>query len=66
LLVSQQQPYVEMYSRKHATALFQFQDFDSLGDIIQFPDLNFSMSLHHIYDGILFPPTSEEITPSIL
>jgi Uma2 family endonuclease len=55
LLISQQQPYVELYSRKHTTALFQLQEFSSLEDIIHFPDLDFSISLQQIYDGIRFP-----------
>lgn len=59
LLVSQYQPYVELYSRKSATSLFQLQDFSSMEDIIHFPEPEFSISLQQVYDGIQFPPASE-------
>lgn len=61
LLVSQQQPYVELYSRKHATALFQLQEFSSLEDIIHFSELDFSISLQQIYDGIQFTPVDNNL-----
>lgn len=55
LLVSQQQPYIELYSRRTFTSLFQLQDFSKMEEIIYFPDLDFSISLQQVYDGIRFP-----------
>ena len=52
LLVSQTEPLVQVYSRNSSTALFQIQDFNSIDDVIQFPELNFSLSLHQIYQRI--------------
>lgn len=66
LLISQQQPYVEMYSRKHTTSLFQFQDFTSLQDVIQFPELDFSISLQQIHDGIQFPTHENDSNSPLL
>jgi Uma2 family endonuclease len=66
LLVSQQQPYVELYSRKHATALFQLQDFSKLEDIIHFPDLDFSVSLQQMYNGIRFPIAENDTDQPLL
>jgi Uma2 family endonuclease len=54
LLVSQNEPLVQLYSRNASTALFQIQDFSSMDDIIQFPELNFTLSLSQIYYRIKF------------
>lgn len=55
LLVSQQQPYIELFSRKTSTSLFQLQDFSNMEEMIHLPDLDFSISLQQVYDGIHFP-----------
>ncbi len=62
LLVSQQQPYIELFSRKTSTSLFQLQDFSNMDEVIHFPDLDFSISLQQVYDGIRFPePETDQL-----
>lgn len=58
LLVSQTEPLVQVYSRNSSTALFQIQDFNSIDDVILFPELDFSLSLKQIYQRVRFeePP----------
>ena len=64
LLISQQRPYIEVYSRTQTLAIFQYQDYEKWEDVIQFPDLNLSITLRQIYQKIRFPE-SDERTPGI-
>ncbi len=54
LFVSQQKPFVELYSRSTPNALYQYQAFDQPEDIIYFPDLQFPLSLLQVYENIRF------------
>ncbi len=54
LFVSQERPFVEMYSRSQPNALYVYQAFDDMEDVIQFPELDFSLSLQQIYNKIRF------------
>lgn len=59
LLVSQTEPLVQVYSRNASTALFQIQDFNSMDDVILFPELQFTISLHQIYQRVNFEETNK-------
>jgi Uma2 family endonuclease len=52
LLVSQDDYYIEMYARNKGNTFWTLSDFDSLDDIISFPDLEFELPLNVIYEGI--------------
>ena len=52
LLVSQNRYQVEMYSCAQEHALFSYQWFDGIEQVIPFPDLGFEMAMKDVYDGI--------------
>ena len=54
LFVTQERPFVELYSRPNAATLFQYQFFDELQDVVNFPELDFQLRLQDIYEGITF------------
>lgn len=54
LLVSQSKASVECFARTSNIAIWTFQEFDDLSDIIQFPAFDFSISLSEIYEFIAF------------
>lgn len=53
LLVSQEQVMVELFSRTTNTALWTFQEFNDTTEIIQFPDLDFQLSVADVYEFII-------------
>jgi len=54
LFVSQQKPFVELYSRSGPNTLYQYQAFDQMEEVIAFPDLQFNVSLRQVYGNIRF------------
>jgi Uma2 family endonuclease len=48
LLVSQHRYQVEMFSRAHEHALFYYQCFDTIDEVIAFPDLGFEMAIKEV------------------
>ncbi len=64
LLISQQRPYVELYSRTQTLAIFQYRDYEQWEDSIHFPDLNLSVTLRQIYQKVRFTKLEEQ-TPDV-
>lgn len=60
LFVSQERPFVELYSRPNVATLFQYQFFYKMEDAIHFPELNFQLKLQDMYEGITFPADENE------
>lgn len=61
LFVNQEKPLVELFSRSQPNELYTYQAFDNIEDIIQFTDLQFSMSLKQIYENIHLPENSSHL-----
>jgi Uma2 family endonuclease len=61
LFISQQLPFVELYSRTGPNALYQYQAFDQIEDVIELPELEFSLSLQQVYRNIRFPENNTSL-----
>lgn len=54
LFVSQEKFFVELYSRTQPNALYTYQAFENIEDIIEFSELQFSLPLKEIYENIFW------------
>ncbi|WP_026632372.1 Uma2 family endonuclease [Dyadobacter alkalitolerans] len=61
MLVSQNEFYVELFSRTEQPDIWTYQTFDQPTDIISFESLNFEITLSAIYENIVFIPDEEII-----
>jgi len=61
LMVHQNTALVECYQRKENSQTFEFNFFDKLTDVIQFPTLEMSITLDDIYEGIQFVTEEEDV-----
>jgi Uma2 family endonuclease len=52
LLVSQNEYLEDMYHRPNETSLFNFKSFRGIEEIISFEDMNISIKMSEIYEGI--------------
>jgi Uma2 family endonuclease len=59
LMVSQKEPMVEVYGRRHAQSLFYFQDFKGLDTIVVLSEMDLTIPMEEIYDGIVFETMAE-------
>ncbi|MCF0064224.1 Uma2 family endonuclease [Dyadobacter chenwenxiniae] len=61
LLVSQNEFYVELYTRTEQKNIWMNQSFDQPSDIIKFDSLNFEITLSAIYENIVFVSDEEAL-----
>ncbi|KAA6441015.1 Uma2 family endonuclease [Dyadobacter flavalbus] len=61
MLVSQNEFYVELYTRTNQKDIWNYQTFDNKDDVIHFELLDFEMPLSAIYDSIVFIPEEDPI-----
>jgi Uma2 family endonuclease len=61
LLIDSRQVDVELFSRANSRSLWTYQNFTSLEDIVDFPDLPFTISLQSIYERITFENQTGQI-----
>ena len=54
LLVSQEQPMIEVFSRQDSNALFSYNVFEDLQDVLDFADIDVQLALKDVYEGIKF------------
>jgi Uma2 family endonuclease len=54
LLIDSQQIGAELYSRTSTRSIWTYQSFEELNEIIEIPDLSFSISMAEIYQNITF------------
>ncbi|MBC7650763.1 MAG: Uma2 family endonuclease [Deinococcales bacterium] len=54
LLVSQEQPMIEVFSRQDGNALFSYNLFEDLQDVVDFTDIDMQLELKDVYEGIEF------------
>ncbi|RYE16135.1 MAG: Uma2 family endonuclease [Sphingobacteriaceae bacterium] len=54
LLINQNIPYVEVYSREKSLAVFQYRMFQEMSDVVEFAELGFQLSLEQIYRNVRF------------
>lgn len=59
MLVSQNEFYVELFTRTEQKDIWTYQTFDQPSDIINFELLNFNITLSGIYENIVFIPDEE-------
>ena len=58
VLIAQNEIMVEVYSRIGDTQIWQYQTYESMDETIQFPRLDFELTVANIYDGIVFDETA--------
>jgi Uma2 family endonuclease len=61
LLVSQNEFYVELYTRTDQKDIWTYQTFDNANDIIRFDIVDFEIQLSSIYENIQFIPEEETV-----
>ena len=61
MLVSQNEFYVELYTRTEQKEIWTYQTFDHPNDTINFESLNFNITLSGIYENIVFIPDEETV-----
>jgi Uma2 family endonuclease len=54
LLVSQEQPMIEVFSRQNSNALFTYNLFEDMQDLVDFADIDCQLALKDVYEGISF------------
>jgi Uma2 family endonuclease len=54
ILVSQEQPLVEVYGRPHAQSLFLFESFEGLDAVVDLREMDIQIPMQEIYEGIVF------------
>ncbi len=54
IMVSQEQPLVEVYGRPHTQSLFYFESFEGLDEIVELREMDIQIPMKHIYEGIVF------------
>ncbi len=54
LLVSQEQPMIEVFSRQNSNALFTYNLFEEMQDVVDFADIDCQLALKDVYEGIEF------------
>jgi Uma2 family endonuclease len=59
IMVSQQQPLVEIYGRPHAHSLFYFEAFEGLEALVDLREMDIIIPMQDIYDGIDFETMAE-------
>lgn len=58
LIIDQDEPRVKVYSRDERG--WRFDVYDTLNDVIDLPNINFSLKLSDIYDDIVFAETKSD------
>ncbi|TLU98270.1 Uma2 family endonuclease [Dyadobacter luticola] len=61
MLVSQNEFYVELYSRTNQPDIWSYQTFDNAEDTIHLEKLDFEIEVSEIYDNIVFIPDEDQI-----
>jgi Uma2 family endonuclease len=59
IMVSQNEPKVELYGRPYAQSLFYFEDYEGLDSIVDLREMDLKIPMKDIYDGIIFEPITE-------
>ena len=54
LLVSQEEPMIEVFSRPEGNAIFSYNLFEDLQDVLDFADIDLQLALKDVYEGIAF------------
>ncbi len=62
MMVSQYETSVELYSRVEGKRFWYYQDFESMGDIIELDRLDFSISVKSIYENITIVAEPDDLT----
>lgn len=59
LMVSQNEPLVEVYARPNSQSLFFFESFEGLNAIVDLREMDLKIPMQDIYDGVVFETSSE-------
>ncbi len=54
LLVSQEAPMIEVFSRQEDNAIFSYNLFEDMTDVLDFADIDMQLALKDVYEGIVF------------
>ena len=54
IMVSQEQPLVEVYGRRHAQSLFYFESFEGMDALVDLREMDLQIPMQQIYEGIVF------------
>lgn len=62
MLINEQRLFVELYSRNEPNELYTYQVFDNIEEIINFPGVEFSVSMEQIYENVRLPKVADHYT----